>query len=399
MTTEQGHILVVDDNQINRKLLTRALHEQGYRVSTAENGVEALAMLAEQRTPPVEVVLLDVLMPELDGYATLARIKQDRALHDIPVIMISAVEELDSVIRCIELGATDYLPKPFNAALLRARITASLAGKRMRDQEVEYLRQVERLTHAAAAVEAATFDPEALAGVAGRTDALGQLARVFQHMAHEVYAREQRLKQQLEQLRLDLQERRQAAAETVVVYIPMDRRQALAHGASLPERTYGAALFADISGFTPLTEALAQELGLQRGAEEITRQLNRVYGALIDQVHRYGGSVVYFSGDAITCWFDDGARLEARDWGLEESKPTSNLLPPASTHQPLAQRCAQPLAHWRCRPRWSNLRPSLPPAAQPSRWRSKSQSPPAPRAAFWSAPLKSSTSRCWPGRP
>ncbi len=97
------------------------------------------------------------------------------------------------------------------------------------------------------------------------------------------------------------------------VYISMDRRVALARRATLADRTSGAALFADVSGFTPLTEALAQELGPQRGAEELTRQLDRIYGAIIDEVHQYGGSVVGFSGDAITCWFDadDGRRAVA----------------------------------------------------------------------------------------
>lgn len=101
--------------------------------------------------------------------------------------------------------------------------------------------------------------------------------------------------------------------ETLNVYIPMDRRQVLARGADLPNRTHGAVLFADISGFTPLTEALAHELGPQRGAEELTHQLNHVYDALIEEVHRYGGSVIGFSGDAITCWFDrdDGRRAIA----------------------------------------------------------------------------------------
>jgi adenylate cyclase len=93
--------------------------------------------------------------------------------------------------------------------------------------------------------------------------------------------------------------------ESLAVYIPMDRRQAMARGEDLPDRTSGAALSADISGFTPLTEALVRELGRRRGADELTRQLNRVYEALIGEVHRYGGSVIGFSGDAITCWFDD----------------------------------------------------------------------------------------------
>ena len=92
-------------------------------------------------------------------------------------------------------------------------------------------------------------------------------------------------------------------------YIPMDRRQALAQNKTLPDRTHGSVLFADISGFTPLTEALGQELGQQRGAEELTRILNEVYSALVAEVHRYGGSVLSFSGDAITCWLDQDEGL------------------------------------------------------------------------------------------
>lgn len=101
----------------------------------------------------------------------------------------------------------------------------------------------------------------------------------------------------------------------------MDRRQALARGTTLPERTQGAALFADISGFTPLTEALALELGPKRGAEELTRHLNRVYDALIAELHRYGGSVIGFSGDAITCWLDgdDGSRATACALAMQQT--------------------------------------------------------------------------------
>jgi class 3 adenylate cyclase/tetratricopeptide (TPR) repeat protein len=98
--------------------------------------------------------------------------------------------------------------------------------------------------------------------------------------------------------------------ESAISYIPIDRRQALARGERLPDRTSGAALFADISGFTPLTEALTRRLGPRYGAEELTRHLNRVYDALIDEVDRYGGSVISFSGDAITCWFDDGSQAD-----------------------------------------------------------------------------------------
>jgi CheY-like chemotaxis protein len=307
---QPDHILIVDDNPINRRLLSRALRELGYRSSPAVHGRQALDLL---RADPAayDLVLLDILMPELDGYATLGEIKGDPALWHLPVIVITALDELDSAIRCIELGADDHLHKPFNAALLRARIGASLASKHMRDKERAYLHNVAQVTAAAAAVEAATFDPESLAPVAGRGDELGQLARIFQQMAREIYARELRLRRQIEQLRLDAEERRQAAVETVAVYVPMDRRLALARGAELPEHTRGAALVADISGFTPLTEALARELGLRRGAEEITRQVNRVYSPLIDAVDQHCGSVITFSGDAITCWFNEDDQTSA----------------------------------------------------------------------------------------
>jgi len=109
--------------------------------------------------------------------------------------------------------------------------------------------------------------------------------------------------------------------ESSAVYIPMDRRWALASGEELPDRTTGAALFADISGFTPLTEALVEELGPRRGADELTRQLNLVYETLIDRVHRYKGSVITFSGDAITCWLDgdDGLRATACGLAMQET--------------------------------------------------------------------------------
>src|SRR5215217_1681793 len=96
--------------------------------------------------------------------------------------------------------------------------------------------------------------------------------------------------------------------ESLYAYIPTDRRYALAQGSALPDRTTGAALFADISGFTPLTEALVLALGPQRGAEELTGWLNKIYDALVGQIESYRGSVISFSGDAMTCWFEDGAQ-------------------------------------------------------------------------------------------
>ena len=104
-------------------------------------------------------------------------------------------------------------------------------------------------------------------------------------------------------------------------YIPGDRRRALAAGIAMPDRVHGAALFADISGFTPLTEALANELGPHRGAEELTAHVNRVFHALIAQLERFGGHVIYFSGDAITCWIDgdDGTRAAACALAMQET--------------------------------------------------------------------------------
>jgi DNA-binding response OmpR family regulator len=203
----RGKLLVVDDNLLNRDLLARHLQREGHGVSLAEDGRRALAMIGVE---PFDLVLLDLIMPEMNGYEVLLRLKGDAVHRDIPVIMISALDEIDSVVRCLEAGAEDYLSKPFNPVVLRARIGVSLEKKRLRDAEVEYLRNVAVVTDAAGAVEAGTFIPEDLTGVSERRDALGQLARVFQRMAREVYAREQRLKQQVQQLTIELDEARQA---------------------------------------------------------------------------------------------------------------------------------------------------------------------------------------------
>ena len=205
--SDGGRVLVVDDERLNRMILRRALESQGHTVDEAENGRVALERLA---AGPVDLVLLDLVMPELDGYATLAAIKADSALGHLPVIIISSVEELDSIVRCIEMGATDYLPKPFQPAILRARVDASLAGKRLRDLELEYLEQVSRVTGAAAALEAGQADLGSLAEVAERTDALGILARRFTSMAREVQAREERLRAEVRELRIEIDHAREA---------------------------------------------------------------------------------------------------------------------------------------------------------------------------------------------
>ncbi|MEM9998528.1 MAG: SpoIIE family protein phosphatase [Bacteroidota bacterium] len=136
-----ARLLVVDDNEMNRDMLSRRLRKRGYEVAVAHDGREALAMTA---TGVFDLVLLDVMMPEMNGYEVLQRLKDDPERRHIPVIMISALDEMESIIRCIKLGAADYLPKPFNATLLRARVEASLAVKRLYDRQRAYTESLSR---------------------------------------------------------------------------------------------------------------------------------------------------------------------------------------------------------------------------------------------------------------
>ena len=132
MSKAEAALLVVDDIEDNRYALTRRLAREGYaNVAIAVDGKQALELLDAK---PFDLVLLDINMPNLNGYEVLERMKADGKLRHIPVIMISAVDEIESVVRCIELGAEDYLPKPFNPILLRARVGASLERKRLHDQ-------------------------------------------------------------------------------------------------------------------------------------------------------------------------------------------------------------------------------------------------------------------------
>lgn len=135
-----GRVLVVDDDEGNRLMLERRVRRLGHEVLSASNGREALDLLG--RTP-IDLVLLDIQMPILDGQQTLQILHTDAALRRIPVIVLSASRDIQRVARCIELGAEDYLPKPFNPILLRARINASLEKKQLRDRETDYLRRIE----------------------------------------------------------------------------------------------------------------------------------------------------------------------------------------------------------------------------------------------------------------
>ncbi|WP_299652626.1 adenylate/guanylate cyclase domain-containing response regulator [uncultured Tateyamaria sp.] len=132
MNDAPGHVLIVDDNKVNRLLLTRSVEMLGHRVSVAENGRIAMDMLASDR---FDILLLDIEMPEMDGFEVLEAIKSIPALRHLPVIVTSSIEGLNNVVRCIELGAEDYIPKPVNKVLLKARVGASLERKRLQDEQ------------------------------------------------------------------------------------------------------------------------------------------------------------------------------------------------------------------------------------------------------------------------
>ena len=206
-----ARILVVDDVEDNRAVLERRLRRQGHTVESADGGRAALDRLSRDR---FDLVLLDVLMPDLDGLAVLERMKADASLREVPVIMISALDDVASVVRCIERGAEDHLSKPFDPVLLRARISACLEKKRLRDVELEYLEEVGRVIKAASAMERGEYDSETLAPVARRDDELGRLARVFNSMADQVRTRETRLREQVDALRLAIAEAKQATRST-----------------------------------------------------------------------------------------------------------------------------------------------------------------------------------------
>jgi sigma-B regulation protein RsbU (phosphoserine phosphatase) len=130
--SDEGAILIVDDDEQNRDMLARRLRRCGYTISTAPNGVQALQLARSQQ---FDLIMLDMIMPGLDGFQVLARFKDDPALRETPVIMLSALDEENGIARCIEMGAEDYLAKPFNPIFLRARIGACLEKKRLRDRE------------------------------------------------------------------------------------------------------------------------------------------------------------------------------------------------------------------------------------------------------------------------
>ena len=156
--TRPGRVLVVDDTDFNRQLLARLLRRIGHEPVEAGDGRQALDRLRDPAEPPIDVILLDIVMPVMDGYETLAAIADDPALRHLPVIVISGVDELDSVVRCLEMGAADYLPKTVNPAILEARITSSLARKRLHDAEREAIDRQAATNEVLAIMSRSAFD-------------------------------------------------------------------------------------------------------------------------------------------------------------------------------------------------------------------------------------------------
>jgi len=173
-------VLLADDDELDAEALTRRLKQLGHSVLVVPDGRALLEILDDRQ---FDVFMLDVLMPNMDGLETLRAIKANPAHRDTPVLMISAVEEIPIVARCIELGADDYLSKPVDTILLRAKLNAAFERTRWRDRELGYLSQMARLAAAAAALESKTFEAGSLADIAAQNDAPGRLAQTLERMA------------------------------------------------------------------------------------------------------------------------------------------------------------------------------------------------------------------------
>ncbi len=191
-----GRILVVDDVTTKRLKIAKAAQNLGHHVIEAEGGLQALEIVASQ---PIDLILLDLLMPEFDGFKVLESLQADNYLRNIPVIVISGLDDRDSISRAIQLGAEDYLEEQFRVEILNARIEACLEKKRIRDIELNFLMRIDLLTDAATTINTGDYNPDALKlrPVTAVDDALGQFGRIFTNMSEQIFRRERRLRQQV----------------------------------------------------------------------------------------------------------------------------------------------------------------------------------------------------------
>ena len=248
-------ILVVDDDDANREVLVRRLARLGYRTAEAANGLAALEALA---LLPVDLVLLDVMMPGLDGFGVLERRRGDPALRDIPVIMISALDQVESVVRAIEMGAEDYLSKPFDPILLKARVGACLEKKRLHDAEKRLLAEVTEHTLALAAWNQQL--EQRVADKVAEVERLGSLKRFLApQLAEAVLSGDGSL-------------------------LRLHRREI-------------AVLFCDLRGFTSFSE--------RAEPEDVIGILGEMHDAVGPLIFQYEGTLAHFTGDGMMIFFND----------------------------------------------------------------------------------------------
>jgi CheY-like chemotaxis protein len=188
------NLLVADDNTVNRFKLGLYVKSLGYVATMVETGQQALDLAYKER---FDVILLDLNMPEMEGDEVLRRLKSTAHLRDIPVIIISGVNDTSRVKRCLELGAQDFLPKPFDTALLKEKIEKSLANKNLTPQLFNEPDEFDQLIAACNAIISGRYELVDLAGLAKRSDKMGQFARIFQQMTNHLHKRENDFRQQL----------------------------------------------------------------------------------------------------------------------------------------------------------------------------------------------------------
>jgi class 3 adenylate cyclase len=255
-------LLVVDDNEDNRYTLSQQLNVQGYdNITLVTNGREALSVL---RSKPFDVVLLDIMMPDLNGYEVLEHMRSSPELRNIPVIMISAIDELDSVVRCIELGAEDYLPKPFQPTLLRARVRATLERKMLHDQVVAQAANL-----ASQAAELATWNKtleQRVADQLGEIERMGKLRRFLSPQVADLI------------VSLGMEEQLQSHRREIT------------------------ALFCDLRGFTGFSET--------SDPEDVVSLLRGYHAEIGKIIIKYGATLEHFAGDGVMMIFNDPVPID-----------------------------------------------------------------------------------------
>jgi len=246
---QPSSVLVVDDTEMNRDMLCSLLEADGHKSAVAENGRLALELL---KAKPFDLVLLDVMMPEMNGYQVLEQLKSDSSLRDIPVIVLSALDEIGSVVRCIELGAEDYLPKPFDPVLLRARIGACLEKKHLRDQEILLRNELEEWNKTL----------------------------------------EERVQEQVTQLERLRRLKRFFSPQLAELIVSGDAEDPLK-----THRREITVVYLDLRGFTAFAETAEPE--------EVMSVLHEYHAAMGKLILEYEGTLEHFAGDGMMIFFND----------------------------------------------------------------------------------------------